>query len=431
MTKLLHDIHTYLLVTISTLLALYLNFFGTIGLVLYGLLISYSIIFIFSNYRRMEQYKNLPLVFFVIVAYYCYYILAVSINGSFSYNGPAIIQLFLLSYICFFREDESKMVNDVNSISKIFTIFGLAMGIGSFGIAVFTLFFPDIVNTFPSAVAKSFNSIKGSFPYGRLAGLRKYPNPTALACLTSIVFSFYLISIEHRKRWLISALFNIVLGGYLIVVATNSRTNMVCLVAFALCYYVFYFFVLYKDDNKKRKIRNIIAAILLLIIIILFVVILICSNSVRDFFFNHVFRISSIKDASGRDDVYKITYDLGKGKRLFGINMNEYMETTELPNAHNIYLQLLTAGGIPSLILFCIWFFFTFFAAFKNLFSKEEPKEIQNLNCFFVSFIICYFLQGIPETGGVDIMSPFSIAAQIIFAYIDLIYFTRARKLRS
>lgn len=428
MTKILHDIHTYLLITITTLLALYLNFLGTLGLVVYGLLIAYSVVFIFMNYRRREQYKQLPPIFFILIAYYCYFILAVSVNGSFTYNGPAIIQLFLLAFICFFRNDTNEMLYDVNNIAKVFTIFGLAMSIGSISIASFTLLFPNLVNTFPSALAEKFFAIKGSFPSDRLPGLCHYPNPTSLACLTSILFSFYLISIESKKKWIIPAIINICTGSYVIIIASNSRTNMVCLAAFIFFYYIFYFFILHKNDQKKRKIRNIIV-IVFLTAVILFAIILIGSASFRDFFFNHVLRVSSIKDASGRDDVYKISYELGQGKRFLGYDMHDLVDVG-LPNAHNIFLQLLCAGGIPSLVLFCLWFFFSIYASIRNV-LKPVSKEARNLNGFFACFIVCYLLQGLPEIAGVDIMSPFSIAAQVIFAYINVNYFNyRQQKIK-
>ena len=421
-----YDIHSFLLVTVSCLLLLNLNFLGTLGLVIYGIMIAYSAFFFILNYKKRQDFCKKPFIFYFIIAYYSYFLFAVFINGSFSYNGPALIQLFLLYLIVILRQNNAEILEDIKSVAKILTVFGLIAGIGSIGIAIFTYYYPEAVSLLPEKIGEVFFNMTQGFPL-RLAGYRYHPNGTAQACFTSLMFSIYLLSIADSSKWKVLSLLNCFIAVYLIVIATNSRTNIVCLALFLFLYFIIYFFVLNKENKQLNKIKNSIVIITLGLLLV-FSLIVFFYEPAKEFLFSRVLRVSSIKDASGRDDVYKIAYELGQGHRILGYDMHQLRVAGNVDHAHNLFLQLLSAGGIPTLALFCISFFITIFFATKNLIRIKHDLSIRKLNCFFFCFIICYFIQGIPEISGVDNMSPFAICSQIIFAYINVIDMLNSRK---
>ena len=418
------DVHTYFLVCISTIMALLFNLFGNVGLAIYGLLIVYSFIFFLLNVKKQPLLKT-P-IFYVMVAYYAYHILAVCINGSVIQLGSSILQLFFLSLIGFFQRDTKTIKHDITSLAKCMTVFGLLMSIGSLLMASFALYFPEHVVILPSYLKKVFESVSFSFYNGRIRGFGNQPNVSSEFCLICSMFSTFLITNSSvSRKWHITSLINIIITVYFIFIAASSRTKMVAIAAFFCCYFVSYFFVINRRNQKYKKIITVLL-ISTIIVIILLVLILAFSNDFRTFIMEDVIRISSLETASGRDDVYKTAFDLGKGHRLFGYNV-ETLKKAIAPHAHNIYLQLLSFAGIPGLVLFCIYFFYTAFIAGKNLINNSFAEEEKNLNCFIFCFIFCYFIQGLPEVAGVDIMRLSSVSAQLIFASTHLIYHNKKK----
>ena len=418
--RMFSEINVFFLICITSIMILLFNFFGAFGLVLYGVLITYSAIFFICNLKTKPILKT-P-IFYIMVAYYIYYLVAVCVNGSLPQLGSALLQLFLLSLTGFFIRDTNEIKSNLLSLSKIMTILGIFMALGSLSLALLVSIYPNMIETFPEFLKEFFNRVSFSYSGERLIGFGNQPNVTAEFCLICSLFSTYLISeINYSKKWICLSLLNIFSSFYIIFIATSSRTKMVSFLSFYFAYFIVYFFILHRNEKKLLKIASLILISFILIFILLGIFVF-SSDNLRAFFLDKVIRISSISTASGRDSVYITAFNLGKGHRLFGYDVKKLQEAIA-PHAHNIYLQLLSFAGIPGLILFCIYFFHTAFISGKNVISKNT--EERKLNCFILCFIFCYFIQGLPEIAGVDHMRLSSVSAQLIFASVHIIHYNQ------
>lgn len=426
MKNLFSDIHTYFMTTFTIITILLFNVFGNLGLVFYGLLILYSAVFFFMNLKQ-RNLLNIP-IFYIMVAYYVYSLIAICINGSVIRNGSPIIQLFFLSLIAYFYRKSESLFEETIGIAKILTIASLIMAGASYIVYVFSLNHQNAVLNFPSFIRDICFNVRGNIPK-RMDGFGYHPNATASFCLSGAIFSIFLLTFEKEKKWIILSVINIAISILTIFIATNSRTNMIALIFFSAIYLVLYCFVANKD-NKKLKNVAILIIIITCIVFLLFIFLIKLSPTIRTFIFEKVIRISSLSTASGRDSVYKIAYELGRGHRLLGYNL-ELLAERVAPHAHNMFLQILSYAGIPALILFCIYFFYTFYIAGKNFFARSTETREKSFYCFIFCYIACYLILGIPETAGVDGISHISLCAQLLFAYTHIIHHEKKLNLKS
>lgn len=417
MNKLLSDVHTYFIVSITSIVLIAFNMFGFLGLILYALLLIYSILFLLN---KIKQNRILtPPIFFVMVAYYLYFFLAVCINGSVIQLGSSILQLFLFSLIAFSLRNTNEMIADITSAAKIVTIASLTMAIGSISIALFTYYNLDYVHSL-HLISNQFIKITGNFPT-RLSGFNLNPNGTAEFCLVGIISSYFILTFSRKTKWIILAIVNMIFSAYIIVIATNSRTNMVALAFFSLIYFILYFAIVSNKNKGSRKLAfYIIGCVLIVLIVIL--ALLSSYKPAREFFLDKILRISSLSTASGRDSVYKTALHLGEGHRLFGYNIRTLKDSIA-PHTHNMFLELLSFSGVPGLILFIIYYFFTLYIAIRNLLNKTLMHNEKAFCCFILCFILYYFVQGIPENAGVDSIRLSSVFAQLFFAFTHIIYY--------
>lgn len=421
--KSLSDIHTFFLITIGTIIILNFSFLGFFGLIIYGLLIGYSLLFFAYNIRRQKMLQ-IPMLY-VLIAYYLYFLLAVCINGSVIVNGAAILQLFLFSLIAFFVRDSKDLIKDITAIAKMMIIAGIFMSLGSLLIALLCHTNPDLINDLPSKIGAFLVKVTGDFPR-RLTGLNNNPNGTAEFCTVSTIMSIFILTFERKTKWVVLSLINIICSLNLIVLWTNSRTNMAALFAFTMAYFIIFFFISNNENKSLKKIAIIIITVVVICTLIMTAIIL-TSQTLRDFILERVLRSSSLKTASGRDSVYRVAVELGEGHRLFGYNISELAQRIA-PHAHNMFLQLLSFAGVPGLVLFSIYFLYTSYVAIKNLLNKTFSQEIKNFNCFLACYIFYFFVEGIPETAGVDSMRMSSILLQLVLAYTYIIYFQNKRE---
>lgn len=409
------DVHLYFIITLTTITILLFNVFDFLGLIIYGFLIIYGLIFIIVNYKSKPILKTPS--FYILSAYYIYSFLALCVNGSLFRRGSAILQLFMLSIIAFFIRPNQEIEKDIKSLSKMMTVASIIMGATSIGITLFTYYNPEIVPIFPAYIQNVFLKTMGECPR-RMAGIATHPNYTAEFCLVGTMLSFYLITTEKSRKWKTFSLLNIIISFFIIFIATSSRTSMVCMLFFTCAFLCFYFYSNRKDAKIVKRMKYILFCLLFiaLICIILFFI----SDSFKKFVNEHVLRVSSLKTASGRDSVYKVAFELGKGHRIFGYNDQE-LSNRIASHAHNMYLQLLSFAGIPGLVLYCIYFFYTIYLAIKNFFNNVFNSSEKVLNCLFLSYLTCYILYGIPEDAGVNWIKAISVYAQIIFAFIHIL----------
>ena len=426
------DIHTYLKVTLTSIAILQLSILGTLGLGIYGLLIVYSFAFFALNVRTRPMMRGFALN--LAITYYLYFILAECINGKWPRGGAALLQLFSLTLILYFHRNTDEIVIDVKYITRMIVIVNLFMTIGSLAVTLFTVSNPQIVAMLPESIAAFMRDVTESYPV-RMAGLGLQPNVTAGFCLVSLMACAYMFTSEKSAKWIVTAIMSALLSLYVIVIPTSSRTSMITLVAFMGVYVLTYFLVVQKDDRKMRMLFYLLLAIALLALLILAVVFMV-SASARDFLLNKVVRISSLSTGSGRTDVYRAVLKLSRDNPIFGFSHTELAanNSTHVTSAHNVFLHALAFSGIPGLVLFCAYLFYTLFIAVANVFTRKPmSKENRNLCCLLLSFMVSYLVYGLAEDCSIDGMKMISVCAQLVFAFSHMIRhnLTMAESVRS
>ena len=117
MLYLLNNVSIFLLVTIMSIAIIQIDIFGILGLVVYGLLIAYGIIFIAVNYKKLNLLKH-PIVY-IAFAYYFYFIFAGIVNGNVTYTGPSLIQFFILTIVAFSVRPVSDIKKEFGTLANV------------------------------------------------------------------------------------------------------------------------------------------------------------------------------------------------------------------------------------------------------------------------------------------------------------------------
>ena len=386
---------TILLTTMMAIAIIQIDIFGTLGLFVYGLLIAYGIIFIIVNFKNLNIIKH-P-IFYIACAYYIYFILAEIINGNFTYTGPSLIQFFILTIIAFRVRTIDEIKKDFKILAKYLTIMGLIVSISSILICIVTYYIPDFVYKLPEEIKNNFLRFTGNFPQ-RATGVIGNANRSAGYIYICSLFALYLIVIDRRKIWVIPAVTNILLAFYSTFIIFASRTYMVCLLITLPGFFIAFLLSQYRMKIFKQK-KFYITACAILFMILCIILIYSISDTARNYILNHIIRIGSLSTGSGRLEIYKTSINLWENHKLFGYNYMDLYNITGVTHAHNIFIEVLASGGLPSFILFSIFMIYTIYIALKNVFIKNKiSTETRFLICLLISYMIGYLFTGM--TGG-------------------------------
>lgn len=413
---LLKDIKTFLIVSISVISVIQIEVFGTFGLIMYGLLIAYGIVFILLNFRELNiLYKPISIIAF---AYYFYFILADCINGNFVLTGPSLIQYLILLVIAFSIRPTSQLNSTILSIAKIMTIMGIIVSLSSVFIALLTYYFPSLITKLPQYFTNICITSTGSFP-GRASGVLGNANITGGYSFVCAIFSIYLMFTYQNKKWKYISCINYILSIYIVFIFCNSRSFTLALISSTIIFVFLYFLHVYRYDKQKIKVFKIIIICAVILFSILLISIL-CIPQFRTFVFDRIIRVTSLSDGSGRLEIYRTALEMGKGNRVFGYSFKDLEAITGRSHAHNIFIELLSFGGIPSLLLFCIFFFYTGFVAIKNIFAKNTSKECCILSIFILAYGVGYFICGLVESD-INRMRMTTVCLQLALGFTHVI----------
>lgn len=410
------DVRNVILVTIASIAILQFGVFSLLGLAIYGLLLVYNLFSIIYNLREKKLYVN---IVFFLGTFFCIYFLISSVaNGNIADVGSTILQYLLIFVIASFIRGDDSIKKDIVSLSKVLTIAGLSMAVLSILLALTGEMFPSFFQSLPEW--EPFTEVKKrlcNISQERLVGFGGNPLITAYYCYTCLLFSIYLCAVECSKRCKILAYLNILISSITIIFFTRSRTHIVSLFAFLFFYGLIFYFEL--RVNKKARIRSSKYIIIFLAVFIVIFALFIFSHSFREFILNEVIRVQSLSTLSNRLEIFYNSYNVGIGHRWFGVNA-EYFEKTIGYHTHNAYLEALTFGGLPCLILFLLYLLFALITAIADLKSKD--KDVQIIACFIFSFIIGYMVGGITEPGGVRGLRLIFPVMQILIAWGSVLH---------
>ena len=391
-------IGSFICTVLLVLSILQFDVFGAFGLAIYGLVIILGTVYFLYNFRNLSFFTGT--FFWVAVAYYLFFLMASLANGSYKFIGPSICTLLLLTLAGFTNNSDEGIKNCLRRISKIYTVLGLLMSALSIAITLVAYASPSIIQKLSSELANEFLFVAGTFPT-RMTGLAHQPNKTAsFMCITASLSIYLLLSGPREKKWIISATGNIILGILTVFIFTASRTSMLSFLAFAGTIYVCYFLhLLLSKQNTKFKI-HLFVLVTILVLVIAGLCFICAYTPARVFFLERVIRVSSLSDGSGRLSVYKEVFELGKQNRLIGIDVTTLagQTTMQVPHSHNNMLEALTAGGIPTLVLYAIYFFGSLATSIRLTCKKiRQPMPESFLSIFFLAMIIGQFVQGLTE----------------------------------
>lgn len=413
----LFDVRNVILVTIASIAILQFGVFSLLGLAVYGLLLAYNLFSIIYNLREKKIYVNI--VFLLGISYCIYFLVSSVVNGNIADVGSTILQYLLIFVVASFIRGDDSIKKDIVSLSKVLTIAGLSMAVLSILLALAGEMFPSFFQSLPEW--EPFTEIQKrlcNIPQERLVGFGGNPITTAYYCYTGLLFSIYLCSVECSKNWKILVYLNILVSSITIIFLTRCRTYAIALFAFAFLYISIYYFWISKDNKLKKRNFKIIATVCIAILAIL-IVIFIASDSFRDFILNDIIRIQNLSTLSNRLEIFYNSYNAGIGHRWFGVNADQFEQTIAY-HTHNAYLEVLTFGGLPCLILFLLYLFFSLITAIAVLRSKN--KDVQIIACFIFSFIIGYMVGGIAEPGSIRAMRIIFPVMQVLLAFISVLH---------
>lgn len=421
------DIHWLLIITISTIAVLLFGVFNWVGLVLYGVLLVYNgsgIVYNFLNGRKIS--KNIT--FFSGVLFSLYFLLASFINGN-SSDWATIIQYGLILVLVSFAREGKEIQSVFLPISKVLTISGICM-------AFLSILIPIIGNVFPSFFLSlpkydlfiRLNKMVCDIKTDRLIGFGLNPITTSFYCYATIAFSVFLFSITGKQLWKILSAINIGISSFFIAFLARSRTYMLALFAFYGAYFFIYYCVLYRDVPSKQRDFKVLLFVFCSCFIV-FVLLFTLFDSFRSFILEDVFRVQNIDTFGNRGDIFTRSLIAGEGHRLFGIS-SMYFEQIIEDHTHNVFLEVLTFGGVPSLFFFMIYVFSSIYISIKNMINKNEmPINIQIINCLAFAYIVSYLVGGISEPGGVRTMRLAFAVLQLMIGSVVVIYVsTHTRK---
>lgn len=392
----LNSVPAFISVACSAVCILNFNLFGTLGLVLYGLIIAYGCFVLLSNYKKISFIRLRQ--FYCGIAFFLVMLLTGLINGSFKQNGPTLATFLLITLAGFVKTDNEEIKSSLVRLAKIYTIMGFLMATLSLGVSVFNYIFPGLISAMPSLFSDMLKKVGSGFPQ-RMTGFGFNPNTTAVYVYVAASLSIYLLYAESKKfGWTTIAILNVILAILTIFILTNSRTSMLAFSAFAALYVTLSIRRTY-PPQKTRKI-SLLILLLCIMLLVAMLIALSCSEQLRDYVFNDILRIKSLSNGSGRLQVYSESIKLAMNHPITGAGYDELLSSTSLHvrQAHNQLLDIFVKGGILSLILYVFYFFSTVWNSAKVSFGKMlEDVNQRRIGIFFFCFIISQFIWGMTE----------------------------------
>lgn len=418
-TDFLTDKRLFFFLSVGAIVIVQFDFFGRVGLVIYGLLLVYSFIFSVMTLRR--EHPKFGYAFFFCFAFLIWYLIASCINGK--YDGIAtIIQMMFFSLIAFMPRDTREHDGDVTGLSKMLTVAGIFMGAGTALIPIFVHFCPSIMERLPAFLEDYLRRSAGvGFWPSRVVGPCSNPNTTAGFCLISSVASTYLISSSRKVgKWFVAAVLCIVISFIAIFLLTASRTAMLAFLVFFATYTLLFLMGRFKE--KRKTVLGLI--VLVSLVVLMTIGAAMASNpEFADFIMSHMVRIDSLQTGSGRLRVYSTALDMFFESPIVGVDYADFKEASNVSSAHNIYLQVLVFSGIPGGILFLGYALISLFHASKNyLFSIRENGMDCTLTSLVLAFLTAYFVYGCTEGYSIDGMRIITVAAYLALAFTHALY---------
>jgi len=353
-----------------------------------------AITFFYCLIKRKEK-LDLSIGSCALILFYILSTLILTAHGDILHLGLSQLHLFFFALNCLFLYSSNELKDQVLFIAKLFIILGLYKIIGSFVAIMIMKYNPSLANRFPEFIA---DVVRNSYANPtRPNGITVHPNTLGAIITVASWCSVYLIFTSTNKKWIIVSCITLI-TGILFAVRVSSRTTLLVITAFIGIFLVLNL-MNWKQLSTINKKKIIIFISIAMICCLSALTILFTSKEAREYIFENVIRVKDIKTATGRTNLQKAALDATKDKRMFGMSYiklsNEVLHGTS--HTHNPFIQILVSTGVPSLILFSLFFFYSIGCSIYLLAKQRKDKDNLLFACFLVSSLLSLFLQSFFE----------------------------------
>lgn len=390
------SITTFLMISIILIVLMMIQPFSdfTRGLA-YGAIMLYAGAYFITRMLETRPIKSLTTTMALI--FYGVSLLSFLVNGDIVTVGFAHFEFLFATLIALMPRSNEDIRKEVRTIAYLMVITGLlATGISLWCNHVY--YTKGLIENYPAFLQKHIVAIgHGQISAGtRLDGLGLNANTTGNLLSISYIFSLYLLLAERRVLSYMLSIANIISSSIMIVIILNSRTSSMT-IAIASAMFLFIALGIYKDEPKARKILlSMIALCILSALVILGIYI--TNPAFKTYVDDRILRVSTLETATGRTDIYRTSLELSKWHRIFGIRKHLMFDAFGYWHPHNIFLELIVSMGIPSLIIYCIYYFsiagrMAMGLSGRSGYSKQDKKTV----LLFLTFFVITVTQGMFE----------------------------------
>lgn len=327
------------------------------------------------NVKRDNIYPTLNVLFISA------YVISNLVSGQYNTRSTTVASirflLLLLSYIILMNLSKWQMI-----YIRLLYAFGMLFILTTIWLTYDTASYERYFSysMYPNS---AFNFIRGT-QGGHTAGITDHYSHNGIMLGNSLVVIFSFFMVRRKKR---VHLFFIILNVIAMVMCGKRAQVLFPIMAIALAYMIY----------SKKNLKTILLTITILIVLLILTIILYNNNIT---FQNYINRYSDMdEDGSvlSRFSYWQIAFDHFRQRPIFGNGWLSYRSFhPRNQDAHNNYVQLLCDVGITGEIVFCSFFIYNLFAAYKNLlFAAKFRNDLQDdiaLLCLFSFIYQVYFL---------------------------------------
>ncbi|ASW42644.1 O-antigen ligase family protein [Clostridium isatidis] len=360
----------------------------------FSLLMVFISFLYFCLFIKNQYYLNISKVRYLLIVFLVFQLSTFFVSTN--YVSDFIKLVFNVIYFFIVSVTVNKNTSDTNNIFKflVWSIFPVVL------ISLFTYYF------------KINFEINGNV-YGRiedydmstktLQGITVNINTLGILCVFLIISAFHLIISEKLKVLNKIFIYVIIFVGIITLIHTQARGAFIALIIYTLTMIIF--------SIKKKSTR----------IIILLSGILISVISAIKIFSS----IDIAKFSTGRTLLWKAAIEVIKRNPLLGVGTTSYIDVVketsdvalngiEAGGLHNIYLQIATANGIITLVLFIVFIAVSLIKFIRNIkLNNDDKNYILNKNIF--SLIISILVYNLFESALLYIMSFISLIFWVFY----------------
>ena len=330
------------------------RFFSTVfQFTVYCIPILYGLLLILTELNK-KQIKFSPIIpFYFISFFYLLSAIIMVIHKDILTLGLGHLFYYILICICFIDKEDRNITEEIISIMKMLTIAAIVVSFLSIS------FIPYVEQNIEKFSWTDKNTLTAltviAKEPSRLVGMLGHPNKTGNFCAICIIGSELILFSQNQKKWKAVSIVSILLSS-LTILLTGSRTAMLMTALFTIIFIILLFCTgLMKEKNTLKTLLLFIG--IMLIFCILALVFLVATNKV-EFFLNHIIRTDSMQSGSGRTWIRAKAFEISKENRLIGVS-RKYLTDIIGVDAHNTYYEILATAGVPALILYLCFIFYS------------------------------------------------------------------------